>query len=75
MGIVFGWVEWEGGEIGIMVRLGGVMDFGVGVWMNQLCEISKYSDNLLILTTPSEHSDNKQITLLFYPEKQIFYRA
>ena len=51
------------------------MDFGVGVWMNQLCEISKYSDNLLILTTPSEHSDNKQITLLFYPEKQIFYRA
>lgn len=49
MGIVFGWVEWEGGEIGIM---GGVMDFGVGVWMNQLCEISKYPDNLLILTTP-----------------------
>lgn len=52
MGIVFGWVEWEGGEIGIMVRLGGVMDFGVGVWMNQLCEISENSDNLLILTTP-----------------------
>lgn len=52
MGIVFGWVEWEGGEIGIMVRLGGVMDFGVGAWMNQLCEISKHSDNLLILTTP-----------------------
>lgn len=52
MGIVFAWVEWEGDEIGIMVRLGGVMDFGVGVWMNQLCEISKYSDNLLILTTP-----------------------
>lgn len=52
MEIIFGWVEWEGGEIGIMVRLGGVMDFGVGVWMNQLCEISKYSDNLLVLTTP-----------------------
>ena len=47
--IIFGWVEWKGDEIG---RLGGVMDFGVGVWMNQLCEISKYSDNLLILTTP-----------------------
>lgn len=76
MGIVFGWVEWEGGEIGIMVRLGGVMDFGVSVWMNQLCEISKYSDNLLVLTTPpSKHSDNKRITLLFYPEKQVFYRA
>jgi len=28
MWIVFGWVEWEGGEIG---RLGGVMDFGVSV--------------------------------------------
>ena len=52
MWIIFGWVEWEGGEIGRLVRLGGVMDFGVGVWMNQLCEISKYSDNLLILTTP-----------------------
>lgn len=49
MWIVFEWVEWEGGEIG---RLSGVMDLGVGVWMNQLCEISKYSDNLLILTTP-----------------------
>lgn len=49
MGIVFLWTEWEGGEIG---RLGGVMDSGVSVWMNQLCEISKYSDNLLILTTP-----------------------
>ena len=49
MGIVFGWVEWEGGEIG---RLGGVMDLGVSVWMNQLCEISENSDNLLILTTP-----------------------
>lgn len=49
MGIVFGLVEWEGGEIG---RLGGVMDFGVSVWMNQLCEISENSDNLLILTTP-----------------------
>ena len=49
MWIVFGWAEWEGGEIG---RLGGVMDSGVSVWMNQLCEISKYSDNLLILTTP-----------------------
>ena len=49
MWIVFEWVEWGGGEIG---RLSGVMDLGVGVWMNQLCEISKYSDNLLILTTP-----------------------
>ena len=49
MEIIFGWVEWEGGEIG---RLGGVMDLGVSLWMNQLCEISKYSDNLLILTTP-----------------------
>jgi len=28
MEIIFGWVEWEGGEIG---RLGGVMDFGVSV--------------------------------------------
>lgn len=73
MWIVFEWVEWEGGEIG---RLSGVMDLGVGVWMNQLCEISKYSDNLLVLTTPpSKHSDNKRITLLFYPEKQVFYRA
>lgn len=52
MEIIFGWVELDGGEIGIMVRLGGVMDFGVGVWMNQLCEFSKYSYNLLILTTP-----------------------
>lgn len=75
MWIIFGWVEWEGGEIGRLVRLGGVMDFGVGVWMNQLCEISKNSDNLLILTTPSEHSDNEQITTSFYPEKQVFYRA
>lgn len=49
MWIVFEWVEWEGGEIG---RLSGVMDLGVGVWMNQLCEISENSDNLLILTTP-----------------------
>lgn len=49
MGIVFGWVELEGGEIG---RLGGVMDSEVSVWMNQLCEISENSDNLLILTTP-----------------------
>ena len=49
MGIVFGWVEWKGDEIG---RLGGVMDLGVSVWMNQLCEISENSDNLLILTTP-----------------------
>lgn len=49
MEIIFGWVEWEGGEIG---RLGGVMDFGVSVWLNQLCEISENSDNLLILTTP-----------------------
>lgn len=72
MWIVFEWVEWEGGEIG---RLGGVMDFGVGVWMNQLCEISENSDNLLILTTPSKHSDNKQITTSFNPEKQVFYRA
>lgn len=52
MWIVFEWVEWEGGEIGKMVRFGGVMDFGVSVWMNQLCEISENSDNLLILTTP-----------------------
>ena len=59
MWIVFGWAEWEGGEIG---RLGGVMDSGVSVWMNQLCEISKYSDN-------------KQITTLFNPEKQVFYRV
>ena len=51
------------------------MSFGVSVWMNQLCEISENSDNLLILTTPSEHSDNKQITSLFYPEKQVFYRV
>lgn len=59
-----------------MVRLGGVMDFGVSVWMNQLCEISENSDNLLILTTPpSDYSDNKQITTSFYPEKQVFYRA
>lgn len=49
MWIIFGWVELDGGEIG---RLGGVMDFGVSVWMNQLCEISENSDNLLILTTP-----------------------
>lgn len=48
MWIVFEWVEWEGD----WVRFGGVMDLGVSVWMNQLCEISKYSDNLLILTTP-----------------------
>ena len=73
MWIVFGWAEWEGGEIG---RLGGVMDSGVSVWMNQLCEISKYSDNLLVLTTPpSKYSDNKQITTLFNPEKQVFYRV
>lgn len=59
-----------------MVMIGRVMRFWVGVWMNQLCEISENSDNLLILTTPpSEHSDNKQITSLFYPEKQVFYRA
>ena len=38
--------------VGIMARLCGVMDFGVSVWMNQLCEISENSDNLLILTTP-----------------------
>ena len=43
-----GW-NWRVVMIG---RLGGVMDFGVGVWMNQLCEFSKCSDNLLILTTP-----------------------
>lgn len=49
MWIIFGWVERDGGEIG---RLGGVMDLGVSVWMNQLCEISENSDNLLILTTP-----------------------
>ena len=42
-----GW-NWKGD----WVRFGGVMDLGVSVWMNQLCEISKYSDNLLILTTP-----------------------
>lgn len=29
-----------------------MMDSGVSMWMNQLCEISKYSDNLLVLTTP-----------------------
>lgn len=29
-----------------------MMSFGVSVWMNQLCEISENSDNLLILTTP-----------------------
>ena len=39
----------DGGEIGIM---GECVDFEVGVWMNQLCEISENSDNLLILTTP-----------------------
>ena len=71
MGIIFGWVEWEGD----WVRFGGVMDLEVGVWMNQLCEISENSDNLPVLTTPPEHSDNKQITTSFYPEKQIFYRA
>ena len=38
--------------VAIMARLCGVMDFGVSVWMNQLCEISENSDNLLILTTP-----------------------
>ena len=53
-----------------------MMSFGVSVWMNQLCEVSENSDNLPVLTTPqSEHSDNKQITSLFYPEKQVFYRA
>ena len=39
MGIVFGWVEWEGGEIGIMVRLGGVMDFGVGIHFETVKEL------------------------------------
>lgn len=39
----------DGGEIGIM---GECVDFEVGVWMNQLCEISENSDNLLVLTTP-----------------------
>lgn len=53
-----------------------MMSFGVSVWMNQLCEVSENSDNLPVLTTPqSEHSDNKQITSLFYPEKQVFYMA
>ena len=42
-------MELDGGKIW---RLGGVMDLGVSVWMNQLCEISENSDNLLILTTP-----------------------
>ena len=60
MGIVFDGWNWMVMMIG---RLGGVMDFGVSVWMNQLCEISENSDNLPVLTTPpSEYSDNKQIT-------------
>ena len=45
---------WNGMVVMIvkMVRLCGVMDFGVSVWMNQLCGILKYSDNLTVLTTP-----------------------
>lgn len=42
-----GW-NWKGD----WVRFGGMMDLGVSVWLNQLCEISENSDNLLILTTP-----------------------
>lgn len=41
--------EGECGEIG---KIGWVMDSGVSVWMNQLCEISENSDNLPVLTTP-----------------------
>lgn len=40
------------GRVVIVGIMGGVMDFGVSVWLNQLCEISENSDNLLILTTP-----------------------
>jgi len=52
------WVKWRlfldgwNGRVVIVGIMGGVMDFGVSVWLNQLCEISENSDNLLILTTP-----------------------
>ena len=47
-GLFFDGRNWKGD----WVRFGGMMDLGVSVWLNQLCEISENSDNLLILTTP-----------------------